>query len=90
MGAAVCVGDAVGEAEDLVLVGVVVLEDDVGEDVFFGLLAIVIVINLALAIDGDGALMDDVFVFTELGDELDDAVFIEVGGFFGRFWALVF
>ena len=77
MGAAVGVRDAVGEAEDLILVGVVVLENDIGEDVLLGLLAIVIVVDLALALDDDGVLVDDVFVFAKLGDEFNDAVLIE-------------
>ena len=47
MGAAVAVGDGVGEAEDLVVVGVVVLEDHIGEDVVSGLLAFVVEFDLA-------------------------------------------
>ena len=54
VGAAVSVRDGVGEAEDLIVVGVVVLENDIGEDVVLGLLAIVVEIDLALAIDDDG------------------------------------
>ena len=46
VGAAVAVGDGVGEAEDLVVVGIVVLEDHVGEDIVGGLLAVVVEIDL--------------------------------------------
>ena len=67
VGAAVRIRDRVGEAEDLVGVGVVVLKDGVDEDL------------LALAGDDDRFGMDDCAGFAELADELLDAVLVEEG-----------
>ena len=73
VGAAVAVGNGVGEAEDLVVVGVVVLEHHVSEHIIAGFLAVVVEFDLALAVEDDRLIVDDGFVFTELDDELLDA-----------------
>ena len=67
VGAAVRIGDGVGEAEDLVGVGVVVLEDGVDKDL------------VALAGDDDRLGMEDRAGLAELADEFLDAVLVEEG-----------
>ena len=83
VGAAVAVRDGVGEAEDLVVVGIVVLENHVGEDVVGGFLAVVVEIDGALAVEDDRLVVDERFVFAELGDEFLDAFLVEERGLLG-------
>src|SRR5690606_11479121 len=73
MGAAVGVVDGVGVAEDLVLVGVVVLEDDLAVD----LGGFVVEHERRLFDDADGVGVDGVLAGVDLADELGDAVLVE-------------
>src|SRR5579862_3503068 len=63
--AAIGIRDGVGEAENLVVVGVGVLEDDVDEDF------------LLLPRQDDGLGMDELLVLAELADEFLDAVAVQ-------------
>ena len=74
MGTAVGVMDRVGVAKDLVVVGIVVLEDDL--DVDLGVL-FVDLDPLFLA-DGDGLGVEGGLALVELADEFLDAVLVEV------------
>ena len=54
MRSAVRVWNTIRKAEDLILVGIVVLKYDIGEDVLFRLLAVIVVVDLAFTGDDDG------------------------------------
>ena len=90
VGAAVAVGDRVGEAEDLVVVRIVVLEDHIGKNIVGRLLAVVVEFDLAFAAKDDWVVVDDGFVFAELDDKFLDAFGIEKCGLFSRLRAFVF
>ena len=88
--AAIAVGDRVGEAEDLIVVRIVVLEDHIGKNIVGRLLAVVVELDLAFAAKDDWVVVDDGFVFAELNDKFLDAFGIEKCGLFRRLWAFVF
>ena len=90
VGATVAVGDRVGEAEDLVVVRIVVLEDHIGKNIVGRLLAVVVEFDLAFAAKDDWVVVNDGFVFAELDDEFLDAFGIEKRGFFCGLRAFVF
>ena len=75
VGAAVGVVDGVGVAQHLVVVGVVVLEDDLDVD----LDGLLIERGCHFLVDTDGLGVEDLLALVELADELDDAVLVEKG-----------
>ena len=90
MGAAVSVRDRVRVAEDLVVVGVVVLKNHIGEYIVGGFLSIVVDFNFAFAVENDWLFVDESFVFAELCDKFFDAFRIEKRRLFGRLRTFVF
>ena len=77
--AAVAVVDAVGVAEDVVLVAVVVLHHHVHDHIVLHRLAVVVNLDVAHTVHDDGLRGDEGFVLVELVDELSDAVLVEEG-----------
>ena len=88
--AAIGVRDRVGEAQNLVVVGVVVLENNIRKYVIVCDFAIVVDLHLTFARESDRCFMNDRFVFAELRDELHNALSVVKGGLFRGFRTLIF
>ena len=89
MRSAIGIGNRIREAEDLVVVGIVVLENHIGVNIVAGDLAIVIDLDLAFARKHNRWFVNDRLVFPELGDEFHDTMGVEERCFARRLRTLV-
>ncbi len=88
--AAVTVRDRVGETENLIVVGIVVLENHVGKNIVGRLFAVVIQFDRALSVENDRFVVDDGLVFAQLNDELLNPLGVVKRILSGGFGTLVF
>ena len=79
MCAAIRIRDGVGEAEDLVVVAVVVLQHEIHEHVILDLLLVLVAkLHPAPAFEHNRFRMQKLLVFAELPDELLDAELVQI------------
>ena len=82
MGSAIWIGNRIGEAKNLIGIGVVVLEHALNKGIFLQVFALVALhLGLAVTLDVDDSRVNDRFTFAQFLDELLDTELVKKEGF---------